>query len=135
MVLPHLHFHFYLFIDKIWDLLAQGAAEFNNINVVMGNCPIEDLNLNLNLSHHHKAIQILKALADQVTPAQSQGTPILVQSAIVSKFGGSTLRDNPTTNSFKPTFRDTKRNPTTPKSGESKDRNKQAKKLHQETGG
>ena len=28
--IPHLHFHFYLFIDRIWAILDQGATEFNN---------------------------------------------------------------------------------------------------------
>ena len=74
--MPNLHFHFYLFIDSIWASLAQGATKFNNTNVVTGNCSIGDLNL----SHHHKAIQVLTALVNQVSLAESQGTPILVQS-------------------------------------------------------
>ena len=41
--MPNIHFHFYLFIDRIWALLAQGATDFKNTNVVMGNRPIEDL--------------------------------------------------------------------------------------------
>ena len=35
--MPHLHFHFYLFIDRIWALLTTGATDFSNINVVSGN--------------------------------------------------------------------------------------------------
>ena len=53
--MPHLHFHFYLFIDRIWALLATGATNFSNINVVSGNRPMGDLNL----THHAKAIKVL----------------------------------------------------------------------------
>ena len=80
--MPHLHLHIYSFIDRIWALLATGATDFSNINVVSGNRPIGDLNL----THHAKAIKVLKALVDQVTLHQSQGTPILVQASITSKF-------------------------------------------------
>jgi hypothetical protein len=78
--MPHLHSHFYLFIDRIWALLAQGATDFNNTNVIMGNHPIN----NLNLTHHSKEIHVLKALLDQVSLTQSQGSPILVQASIVT---------------------------------------------------
>ena len=43
--MPCLHYHFYLFIDRIWGLFATGATEFRIINVVSGNRPIRDLNL------------------------------------------------------------------------------------------
>ena len=80
--MPHLHFHFYLFINRIWALLATGETDFSNINVVSGNRPIGDLNL----THHAKAITVLKALVNQVTLHQSQGTPILVQATVTSKY-------------------------------------------------
>jgi hypothetical protein len=51
-------------------------------NVVAGNRLISDLNL----AHHTKAINELKALVDQVSIAQSQGAPILVQALITSKY-------------------------------------------------
>jgi hypothetical protein len=80
--MPHLHLHFYSFINRIWALLATGATEFNNTNVVSGNRPIADLNL----TNHAKAIVVLKALVDQITLHQSQGTPILVQALVASKY-------------------------------------------------
>jgi hypothetical protein len=80
--MPNLHFHLYLFINRIWALLAQGATDFNNTNVVMGNCPIS----NLNISHPSKAIHVLKDIIDQVSLAQSHGSPILVQALIVTKY-------------------------------------------------
>ena len=35
--MPHLHLHFYSFIDRIWALLATGATDFSNTNVMSGN--------------------------------------------------------------------------------------------------
>ena len=80
--MPHLQFYFYLFIDRIWALLATGATNFSNINVVSGNRPIGDLNL----THQAKAIKVLQALLNQIKLHQSQGTPILVQASITSKY-------------------------------------------------
>jgi len=80
--MPHLHFHIFSFIDRIWALLATGATEFSNINVVSGNRPIGDLNL----THHRKAAGVLRALVDQITLHQSQGTPIMVQASVTAKY-------------------------------------------------
>jgi hypothetical protein len=80
--MPNLHLHFYSFIDRIWALIATGATEFSNTNVVNENRPIADLNL----AHHTKAVAVLKALVDQVTLHQSQGTPILVQASVATRY-------------------------------------------------
>ena len=80
--MPHLHFHFYSFIDRMWNLLAEGATKFNNINVVTKSRPITDMNT----THFGRAIQVLKALLDQVSLHQSQGTPIIVQSTLITKY-------------------------------------------------
>jgi hypothetical protein len=80
--MPHLHLHFYLFINRIWALLATGATNFSITNVVSGNRLIADLNL----THHTKAIKVLKALVNQITLHQSQGTPILVQASVATKY-------------------------------------------------
>ena len=134
IAMPHLHFHFYSFIDRIWALLAQGATEFNNINVVTGNHPISDLNL----AHHIKEMNFLKALVDQVTLAQYHGSSILVQAFITSKYcplavysiiwpkltiPKSTPRNTPATTSGQ----NTKRDPATPKGGQSRNKNKHPK--------
>ena len=122
--MPNLHLHFYLFINRIWALLAQGATDFNNTNMVMGNRPITDLYL----THHTKAIHVLKAHLDQVSLAQSQGSPILVQASIATKYcpksvppgmtiPGLTIDPNPTTKLDQSTCCDTKRKPATPDSG------------------
>ena len=80
--MPHLHFHIFSFIDRIWDLLATGATKFSNINVVTGNRPIGDLNM----THHKKAVQVLRALVEQITLHQSQGTPIIVHASVTMKY-------------------------------------------------
>ena len=61
--MPHLHFYFYSFIDRIWAILATGATDLSNINVVSENRPIGDLNL----THHAKAITVLQTLVNQIT--------------------------------------------------------------------
>ena len=80
--MPHLHLHFYSFIDRIWALLATGANDFSNTNVMSTNRPVKDLNI----THHAKAIIVLKVLVDQITLHQSQGTPILVQASVATKY-------------------------------------------------
>ena len=80
--MPHLHFYMFLFIDSIWALLATGATDFSNINVVSGGQPIGDLNL----IHHKKAMQVLRALVNQITLHQSQGTPIMVQASVTMNY-------------------------------------------------
>ena len=80
--MPNLHLHFYSFIDRIWALIATGATKFSNTNVVSANKPVTDLNL----AHHGKAIVVLKALVDQITLHQSQGTPITVQASLTTKY-------------------------------------------------
>jgi len=80
--MPNLHLHFYSFIDRIWALLATRATKFSNTNVVSGNKLVTDLNL----THHGKAIVVLKALGDKIMLHQSQGTPILVQASVTTKY-------------------------------------------------
>jgi len=83
--------------------------------VVSGNRPIGDLNL----THHTKAITVLQALVTQITLHQSQGTPILLQASITSKYCPMVaicpLLPKPGTPGANPpdtaTRRDAKRNP------------------------
>ena len=123
--MPHLHFHFFSLIDRIWALLATSATEFSNINVVSGNRPIGDLNL----THHKKAAGFLQALVDQIALHQSQGTPIMVQASVTVKYcpmaainthcpKTATPGANPTDTVNR---RDAKRSPATPAGGHNKD--------------
>ena len=130
--MPHLHFHIFLFVDRIWALLATGATEFSNINVVSGNRPIGDLNV----THHRKAIGVLRALINQITLPQSQGTPIMVQASVTTKYCPmlaisahlpklATSGAN-ASNSANP--QDTKCNPATPDRGINKTTNRESNK-------
>ena len=80
--MPHLHFHFYSFIKRMWNLLAEGATKFNNIKVVTKSRLID----NLNSTYHLWALQVLKALLDQISLHQSQGTPIIVQAVVITRY-------------------------------------------------
>ena len=60
----------------------MGATSFSNTNVVIGNRPITDLNL----THHKKAIRVLKTLVNQITLHQSQGTPTFFQASVATKY-------------------------------------------------
>ena len=58
--MSHLHFHIFSLIDRIWVLLVTSATNFSSINVVSGSRLIGDLNL----THHKKEIQVLRALVE-----------------------------------------------------------------------
>jgi hypothetical protein len=130
--MPHLHFHIFSFIDRIWDLLATGATKFSNINVVSGNRPIGDLNL----THHRKAIRVLWALVNQITLHQSQGTPIMVQASVTTKYcpmlASSAHLPKPATpganTSNSANHRDSKRNSATRMEETEKNTNKESNK-------
>ena len=126
--MPHLHFHIFLFIDRIWALLATGATNFSNKNVLSGNRLIEDLNM----THHKKAVQVLRALVEEITLHQSQGTPIIVQALVTMKYCPMSAISSHWPQPAAPTtsppdnanHRDIKRNPATPVGGNEKDANK-----------
>jgi hypothetical protein len=131
--MPNLHLHFYLFISRIWALLATGATNFSITNVVSGTCLIADLNL----THHTKAIKVLKALlVNQITLHQSQGTPILVQASITSKYcpmaATYPLFPKPATPGANPpgtaTCQDAKHNPANSDGGNNKNLNTESNK-------
>ena len=96
--MPYLHFHFYSFIDRMWNLLADGATEFNNINVVTKSRPIGDMNT----AGFRKALHVLKALLDNVSLNQSQGTPIIVQATLITKYCPTAILPNQGPNPYTP---------------------------------
>ena len=125
--LPHIFVH-------QQDLGSPGyqQAEFSNINVVSGTRSIGDLNL----THHQKAIQVLRALAKQIALHQSQGTPIMLQDSVTSKYCPmlAIATHWPTTAppGMSPpdhaSCRDGKRSPATPEGGKDKDAIKKTNK-------
>ena len=125
--MPHLHLYFYSFIDRIWALLATRATDFSNTSVMSGNRPVT----NLNITHHAKAIIVLKALVNQITLHQSQGTPILVQATVAMKYSPLAatypIFPKPNTQTATPTdtttCRDAKRTTVTLEGGNNKNAN------------
>ena len=86
---------------------------------------------------------MLKALVDQVSLAQSHGSPILVQASITSKYCPSAAYNNIWPRSAVPELtpcntpattsgQNIKCNPATPEGGQSRDTNKHPKKKRQE---
>jgi hypothetical protein len=41
--MPHLHWHFYSFLERISNLFSQFAKDFNNVNVMSESCPLSKL--------------------------------------------------------------------------------------------
>jgi hypothetical protein len=88
------------------------------------------------MTHHQQAIQVLQALIKQIDLHQSQGTPIMVQALVTSKYfpmlAISTHWPTPTLPGMSPpdhaSCRDSKRSPATPKGGKDKDAIKQPNK-------
>lgn len=81
----NVHFLLLSYIDRIWVCFAKFALDFNNINVVSENRPLEDLDL----SEIIKAVSVLLALLEEVKRAQAQGVPLIVPPQLVSRFTAS----------------------------------------------
>jgi hypothetical protein len=125
--MPHLHWHVYSFLERIFNHLAKFATDFGNVNVMTGIRPLTELNT----KPLTKALTVLKAFKDQLTLAQSTNTPITILAATVSKFSTRTPSINPTlfTQASVPVStsvlldntqiqrRDVKRDPSTPDEG------------------
>ncbi len=79
--MPHLHWHFYSFLEQISNLFAQFATDLNNMNVMSESCPLFELNT----KPLHKALVTMKAFKDNLTLAQSMNCPIQILAASVSR--------------------------------------------------
>ena len=95
---------------------------FNNINVVTKSRPIGDMIT----THYHRAIQVLKALINQVSIHQSQGTPIIFQAAVVTRYCPTANPPNHGPNQYTPSV-PRKQNQGTPTAGGVLDRLRQTK--------
>jgi len=71
--MPGLHWHLYIFLKRIFNLLADFLKNFTNINIVTMGRPISELDT----SSLTKALKVMKAFITQVELAQSN-TPIVV---------------------------------------------------------
>jgi hypothetical protein len=70
---PGLHWHLYVYVKRIFYLLADFSKNFGNVNVVTGGRPISELNTR-SLT---KALWVMKAFITQVDLAQSTICPSL----------------------------------------------------------
>jgi hypothetical protein len=72
--MPGLHWHLYVYVERIFNLLADFSKNFGNVNVVTGGRPISELDTR-SLT---KALRVMKAFITQVDLAQSTNLPIVV---------------------------------------------------------
>jgi len=80
--MPGLHWHLYLFLERIFNLLADFSKYFNNINIVTMGRPISELDT----SSLTKALKVTKAFITQVELAHSTNTPIAVCRGSIYKY-------------------------------------------------
>ena len=69
-----LHWHLYIFLERIFNLLADFLKNFTNINIVTVGRTISELDT----SSLTKALKVMKAFITQVELAHSTNTPIVV---------------------------------------------------------
>jgi hypothetical protein len=72
--MPGLHWHLYVYVKIIFNLLADFSKNFGNLNVVTGGRLISKLNTR-SLT---KALRVMKAFITQIDLAQSTNSPIVV---------------------------------------------------------
>ncbi len=80
--MPGLHWHLYVYVKRIFNLLADFSKNFCNINVVTGGRLISELNTR-SLT---KALRVMKAFITQVDLAQSTNLPIVVFRGNIYKY-------------------------------------------------
>jgi hypothetical protein len=72
--MPGFHLHLYIFLERIFNLLADFSKNFTNINIVTMGRPISELDT----SSLTKALTVMKAFITQVELAQSTNSPVVV---------------------------------------------------------
>ncbi len=81
--MPQLHWHAYTFLERIFNLSATFATNFNNVNVISKDRPLTELDVR----PLTKAMLVFRAFEDQLTLHMSQMTiPITILASNVSKF-------------------------------------------------
>ncbi len=80
--MPGLHWHLYVYVERISNLLADFSKNFGNINVVTGGHPISELDTR-SLT---KALRVMKAFITQVDLAQSTNLPVVVCRSNIYKY-------------------------------------------------
>jgi hypothetical protein len=77
-----LHWHLYVYVERIFNLIADFSKNFGNVNVVTGGRPISELDTR-SLT---KALRVMKAFIAQVDLAQSTNLPIIVCRSNIYKY-------------------------------------------------
>ncbi len=80
--MPGLHWHLYVNVERIFNLLADFLKNFGNVNVVTGGRPISELDT----KSLTKALRVMKAFITQVDLAQSTNLPIVVCRSNIYKY-------------------------------------------------
>jgi len=80
--MPGLHWHLYIFLERIFNLLADFSKNFTNINVVTMGRPISELDT----TSLTKALRVAKAFLTQVDLAQSSNVPVIFGRGSIYKY-------------------------------------------------
>jgi hypothetical protein len=72
--MPNLHWHLYVFLERIFNKLAGFAKDFGNVNIISKEHPIT----NLGKRFLTRALRIMRAFIDQINLAQSTNLPITI---------------------------------------------------------
>jgi hypothetical protein len=80
--MPSHLWHVYSFLERIFNLFAKFATDFNNVNIMTRLRPLAELNTKPLV----KVLMVLKAFEDQLTLAQSTNSPIPILVTTVSEF-------------------------------------------------
>ena len=80
--MPGLHWHLYIYVERIFNLLADFLKNFGNVNVVTGGRLISELETGALT----KALRVMKAFPTQVNLPQSTNSPIVVCRGNIDKY-------------------------------------------------
>ena len=77
-----LHWYLYVYVERIFNLLANFSKNFGNVNVVTGKRPLDDLDT----KPLSKALKVVNAFTTQVDLAHSTNSPIVFSRSTFYKF-------------------------------------------------
>jgi hypothetical protein len=80
--MPGIHWHLYVNVERIFNLLADFSKNFGNVNIVTGERPISELDAR-SLT---KVLKVMKAFITQVDLTQSMNSPIIVCRSNIYKY-------------------------------------------------
>jgi hypothetical protein len=72
--MPNLHWHLYVFLERIFNELAGFSKDFGNVNIISKERPIT----NLNTRFFTRVLRIMRAFIDQINLTQSTNLHITI---------------------------------------------------------